>query len=62
MRVAKFQADLEREYAGDKFGLKTFPTIVLLPKSQPGQFIKYPTERRDVDTLSMWVKALTDSQ
>jgi hypothetical protein len=34
--VAKFQADTEREFAADKFGLKTFPTLVLLPKGGKG--------------------------
>lgn len=24
-----------------------------------GEFIKYPSERRDADTLNMWVKTLT---
>ena len=62
VRVAKFQADVEREFAAEAFGLKTFPTIVLLPKSQPGQLIRYPTERRDADTLAMWVKTLTGTQ
>ncbi|PRW60889.1 transducin beta 3 isoform A [Chlorella sorokiniana] len=58
--VAKFQADVERDFAADKFGLKTFPTLVLLPKSgKSGEFIKYPSERRDVDTLKMWVRTLT---
>lgn len=32
MRVAKFQADTDREFAQERFGLKTFPTIVMLPK------------------------------
>ncbi|GAB4818447.1 hypothetical protein N2152v2_005493 [Parachlorella kessleri] len=62
VRVAKFQADVEREFAAEAFGLKTFPTIVLLPKSQPGQVIRYPTERRDADTMAMWVKTLTGTQ
>lgn len=26
------QADVERDFATEKFGLKTFPTLVLLPK------------------------------
>lgn len=26
------QADVERDFAAEKFGLKTFPTLVLLPK------------------------------
>lgn len=29
------------------------------PISPAGEFIKYPSERRDVDTLKMWVKTLT---
>lgn len=57
VRVAKFQADVEREFAAEEFGLKTFPLIVFLPKNAPG-FIKYPSERRDVETLKMWVKAV----
>lgn len=62
VRVAKFQADIEREFAADRFGLQTFPTLVLLPKgSAAGEFIKYPSERRDADTLAMWVKTLTGS-
>ena len=33
VRVAKFQADVDREFAQERFGLKTFPTIVMLPKT-----------------------------
>ena len=59
LRVAKFQADIEREFAAEKFGLKTFPTIVLLPKrGGDASFVKYPSERRDVETLTMWVRTL----
>jgi hypothetical protein len=32
----------------------------MLPKGRDG-FIKYPSERRDVDTMKMWVKAVADS-
>lgn len=59
VRVAKFQADTEREFAANTFGLKTFPMIALLPQSgKTGSFIKYPSERRDVETLGMWVKTM----
>ena len=54
VRVANFQADIEREFSEQNFGLKTFPTIVFLPKDKPG-FIRYPSERRDTDTLKMWL-------
>jgi hypothetical protein len=30
--VAKYQADIDREFANEKLGLKTFPTIIYLPK------------------------------
>ena len=57
VRVAKFQADTEREFAS-KLGLKTFPTIVMLPKFSNSGVVKYPTERRDADSLDMWVKTI----
>lgn len=61
--VAKFQADVERDFAAEKFGLTTFPLIVMLPASgKAGSFVKYPSTTRDVDTLGMWVKAMTGYQ
>ncbi|GLC45103.1 aspartic proteinase precursor [Pleodorina starrii] len=55
--VAKYQADIDREFANENLQLKTFPTIVYLPPNST-QVIKYPSERRDVDTLAMWVKTV----
>lgn len=60
VRVAKYQADVDKDWAKANLGLTTFPTIVMLPKSQQG-FVKYPSERRDVESLSMWVKTLAGS-
>jgi adenylyl-sulfate reductase (glutathione) len=57
LRVAKFHADIERDFSSATFGLKTFPTIVFMGKSTPG-FVKYPSERRDAATLGAWVKTL----
>ncbi|GFR43683.1 hypothetical protein Agub_g4791 [Astrephomene gubernaculifera] len=57
VRVAKYQADIDREFCNEKLQLKTFPTIVYLPPNST-QVIKYPSERRDVDTLAMWVKTV----
>jgi adenylyl-sulfate reductase (glutathione) len=57
VRVAKYQADVDKEWSKAHLGLTTFPTIVFLPKSKGG-FVKYPSERRDVETLSMWVKTM----
>lgn len=61
VKVAKYQADVDREFSTEKLGLKTFPTIVFLPKTSFPSFIKYPSERRDVDTLKMWVKTFASS-
>ncbi|KAG2483292.1 hypothetical protein HYH03_017839 [Edaphochlamys debaryana] len=55
--VAKYQADVDREFCNENLQLKTFPTIVFLPANS-SQVIKYPSERRDVETLSMWVKTV----
>lgn len=57
LRVAKFQADTDRDFAQSKFGLRTFPTIVLLPK-ESSSIIKYPSEQRDVPTWSMWLSSI----
>lgn len=58
--VAKFQADVDRDFAETRLGLKTFPTIVLLPKGSSA-YIKYPSERRDVATLDLWISSLLGS-
>jgi adenylyl-sulfate reductase (glutathione) len=57
VRVAKYQADVDKEWAKANAGLTTFPSIVFLPKAKPG-FIKYPSERRDAETLEMFAKAV----
>jgi adenylyl-sulfate reductase (glutathione) len=57
VRVAKYQADVDKEWATANLGLTTFPTIVMLPKAKSG-FVKFPSERRDVESLTMWVKTL----
>jgi len=58
VKVAKFRADGEqKEYAKSELELGSFPTILLFPKhsSRP---IKYPSEKRDVDSLTAFVNAL----
>eukprot|EP00775_Hariotina_reticulata_P007156 gene7156-7371_t len=55
--VAKYQADVDKEWSQKNLGLTTFPTIVMLPKGRT-DYVKYPSERRDVETLGMWVKTL----
>jgi adenylyl-sulfate reductase (glutathione) len=58
VRVAKYQADTDKEWAKANAGLTTFPSIVVLPKSGAA-FVKYPSERRDADSLGMFVRATT---
>ena len=62
LSIAKFQADDEdeRAFASSELGLKTFPTIVLLPRGG-ASYIKYPSERRDVGTLSLWLRSVVSS-
>ncbi|XP_057537654.1 5'-adenylylsulfate reductase 1, chloroplastic-like [Amaranthus tricolor] len=58
VKVGKFRADGDQKaFAKSELQLESFPTILLFPKhsSQP---IKYPSEKRDVDSLLTFVKAL----
>uniref|UniRef100_A0A7N0US77 adenylyl-sulfate reductase (glutathione) n=1 Tax=Kalanchoe fedtschenkoi TaxID=63787 RepID=A0A7N0US77_KALFE len=58
VKVGKFRADGDQKaYAQQELQLQSFPTILFFPKhaSKP---IKYPTEKRDVDSLMSFVKLL----
>jgi len=55
--IAKYQADADRDFSSSRFGLQSFPTIVFLPKNGSAQ-IKYPSERRDLETLDMWLTSV----
>lgn len=58
VRVGKFRADGDgKEFAKQELQLGSFPTILFFPKhsSRP---IKYPSEKRDVDSLMAFVNAL----
>lgn len=58
VKVAKFRADGDqKEFAQRELQLECFPTILFFPKHS-GQAIKYPSEKRDVDSLSAFVNAL----
>ncbi|OIV91922.1 hypothetical protein TanjilG_00590 [Lupinus angustifolius] len=57
VKVGKFRADGEqKEFAKSELELGSFPTILFFPKhsSHP---IKYPSEKRDVDSLMAFVNA-----
>lgn len=58
VKVAKFRADGDQKaYAQQELQLGSFPTILFFPKhsSKP---IKYPSEKRDVRSLMVFVNAL----
>lgn len=58
IKVGKFRADGEhKDFAKQQLELGSFPTILFFPKhsSRP---IKYPSEKRDVDSLLAFVNAL----
>lgn len=58
VKVGKFRADGdEKAFAQQELQLGSFPTILFFPKhsSRP---IKYPSEKRDVDSLTSFVNAL----
>lgn len=55
--VAKHNADLDKAYSQSKLGLTTFPTIIFIRANTKG-LIKYPSERRDAETLQMWIKTI----
>ncbi|KAL0300836.1 UNVERIFIED_CONTAM: 5'-adenylylsulfate reductase 3, chloroplastic [Sesamum radiatum] len=58
VKVAKFKADEEEKaFSQQELQLGSFPTILFFPKhsSRP---VKYPSEKRDVDSLMAFVNAL----
>ncbi|XP_021889105.1 5'-adenylylsulfate reductase 1, chloroplastic-like [Carica papaya] len=58
VKVAKFRADGDqKEFAKQELQLGSFPTILLFPKHSPRP-IKYPSEKRDVDSLMSFINAL----
>ncbi|KAL5578829.1 hypothetical protein UlMin_011271 [Ulmus minor] len=58
VKVGKFRADGEhKEFAQSELQLGSFPTILFFPK-HTAQPIKYPSEKRDVDSLMAFVNAL----
>ncbi|KAG5011266.1 hypothetical protein JHK87_019781 [Glycine soja] len=59
MKVGKFRADGEqKEFAKSELQLGSFPTILFFPKHSSRPTIKYPSEKRDVDSLMAFVNAL----
>uniref|UniRef100_A0A0E0EBU2 Thioredoxin domain-containing protein n=1 Tax=Oryza meridionalis TaxID=40149 RepID=A0A0E0EBU2_9ORYZ len=58
VKVGKFRADGEQKaFAQQELQLQSFPTILLFP-SRTARPIKYPSEKRDVDSLLAFVNSL----
>ncbi|PIA57802.1 hypothetical protein AQUCO_00500017v1 [Aquilegia coerulea] len=58
VKVGKFRADGDQKaFAQQELQLGSFPTILFFPKHS-SQAIKYPSEKRDVDSLMAFVNAL----
>lgn len=58
IKVGKFRADGEqKKFAQQELQLGSFPTILFFPKHSLNP-IKYPSEKRDVDSLTAFVNAL----
>lgn len=58
VKVGKFRADGDQKaFAQQELQLESFPTILFFPKNS-SRPIKYPTEKRDVDSLMAFVSAL----
>ncbi|GLJ44321.1 hypothetical protein SUGI_0927820 [Cryptomeria japonica] len=58
VKVAKFRADGEhKSFSQQHLQLGTFPTILLFPK-HGSKAIKYPSEKRDAQSLLAFVKSL----
>ncbi|XP_058094963.1 5'-adenylylsulfate reductase 1, chloroplastic-like isoform X2 [Magnolia sinica] len=58
IKVGKFRSDGDqKEFAKEELQLGSFPTILFFPKNT-AMPIKYPSEKRDVDSLLAFVRAL----
>lgn len=58
VKVGKFRADGEqKQFAKQELQLGSFPTILFFPKHS-SKAIKYPSEKRDVESLMAFVNAL----
>lgn len=58
VKVGKFRADGDQKsFAQQELELGSFPTILFFPKHST-KAIKYPSEKRDVDSLLAFVNAL----
>ena len=58
VKFAKFRADRdEKEWAKENLSLKSFPTLLLFPKGRSG-YVKLGSERRDPDSLQIFIESI----
>ena len=58
VRYSKFRADQdEKEWSKENLSLASFPTILLFPKGREG-YVKLGGERRDVESLQIFVESI----
>jgi adenylyl-sulfate reductase (glutathione) len=58
VNFVKFRADGdEKEWAKENASLNSFPTILLFPKGRSG-YVKLPSERRDPESLEIFVSSI----
>ena len=56
--MVKFRADGdEKEWSKENLELKSFPTVLLFPEGRGG-FVKLGSERRDPDSLNIFVESI----
>ena len=56
--IVKFRADGdEKEWAKENLSLNSFPTILLFPEGRSG-YVKLGSERRDADSLNIFVESI----
>jgi len=58
VKFAKFRADRdEKEWAKENLSLNSFPTVLLFPKGRSG-YVKLGSERRDADSLQIFIESI----
>lgn len=58
VKVGKFRADGDQKaFSQQELQLGSFPTILFFPK-HASRAVKYPSEKRDVDSLMAFINAL----
>jgi len=58
VKFVKFRADRdEKEWSKENLSLESFPTVLLFPKGRSG-YVKLGSERRDADSLQIFIESI----